>query len=287
MDIRKIVPTLIYLQMQYFYHLKKFFNLKNPKTLNEKLQWLKINFYDEKYTKLVDKIEVKKYIANKIGKKYIIPTYKVWGNANEINLDDLPEKFILKCNHDSHCFFICTDKKTFKLDEVKRSLNKRLKRNAFFYGREWPYKNVKPKIFAEKLLENDDIYDEIVDYKILCINGKIDHIMICMGRKQGNPRFYYFDKNWKFLKYQEIDKKMPDNFSLPKPKYLNEMFEIAERLSINFPIVRVDLYEADNQIWFGELTFFPCCGYDKDITLEADTSMGNKLILPPPKKIKK
>lgn len=277
--IRKIIPCKIYLQIVYFYHFRHFFSFKTPKSLNEKIQWLKINDRNSIYPILVDKVLVKKYVSNIIGEKYVIPSYKIWCSADNIEIDDLPEEFVLKCNHDSHCVFICKDKLKFNFNSAKKSLKKRLKFNLYWYGREWPYKNVKPLILAEKLLKPSS-GDELLDYKILCFNGKPDNIMVCSGRQSGNIRYYYFDLNWNFLRYQVKDFNLPDGFSLPKPKHFDQMINFARELSQGLPLVRVDFYDTEEQLWFGELTLYPCAGFDTDITPYVDELLGSKLILP-------
>ena len=278
MNIRKLMPTKFILELQFYHHFRRFFSWKNPKSLNEKVQWLKVNNRNEEYIKLVDKIQVKDYVCDKIGAKYIIPTYGVWDNATKIDFTKLPEKFVLKCNHDSHCVFMCTDKNKFDINRAVNTLNKRLKYNHYWYGREWPYKYVKPRILAEQLLENND-GSEVVDYKIMCFNGKVDDIMVCSGRNANKLRYYYFDREWKLLRYQDVDKDLPEDFSLKKPEKLEEMFKLSEQLAYGKPLVRVDWYEVNGQLFFGELTFFPCAGFDTDITAEVDYKLGERLNL--------
>lgn len=264
----------------FYAHFKRFFSLKRPVSLNEKIQWLKLYDRNPNYIKLVDKVKVKDYVASVIGQKYIIPTLATWDKAEDINLELLPNEFVLKCNHDSHCVFVCSDKNRFDIEAAREKLRKRLNFNMYWYGREWPYKNVHPVILAEKLLHPNCDETELLDYKILCFNGKPDNIMVCSGRNTGELRYYYFDLEWNFLRYQSVDMDLPNDFTLPKPKHLDLMIELASKLAKGIPLVRVDFYEAEGQVWFGELTFYPCAGFDLDITRETDLLFGNKLVLP-------
>ena len=168
--LSRLIPDRIYLQIVYFKHFRRFINFNNPKTFNEKIQWLKLNYRNEEYTKLVDKYRVKQYITKLIGEEYVIPTLGVWNNVDDIDFKSLLEKFVLKCNNDSGRIVICKNKKDFDEAKAKSFLKERLKNNGYWYGREWPYKNVKPCIIAEKYME-DSISKDIKDYKFFCFNG--------------------------------------------------------------------------------------------------------------------
>lgn len=279
MILKRLLPTKLFLELQYYHHFKRFFSFKNPRTMNEKVQWLKVYYKKRELVDLVDKVKVKDVVANIIGKEYVIETYGVWDAVESIEWDKLPSKYVIKCNHDSHCVFIADGENEIDRPKATKILSNRLNYNFYWYAREWPYKYVKPQILAERLLENSD-GKELVDYKILCFNGKPDNIMVCTGRKEGKLKFYYFDHNWKFLRYQPEDKDLPEDFSLERPANLEKMFEIAEKLSQNMPLVRVDLYECDSKLYFGELTFYPSAGFDKDITQETDVLLGRKISLP-------
>lgn len=249
----------LYLKIKYFYRMKKKLNLRDPKTYCEKLQWIKL--YDRKdlYTKMVDKYEVKKYVADTIGEEYIIPTYGVWDNAEEIDFEALPEQFVLKCTHDSGSIIICKDKSKLNYDEVREKMNKALKKDAFIDGREWPYKNVKRRIIAEKfMIDSED--EELRDYKFFTFNGEPKILYIAQGRGQGKEIFAdFYDMNFKHLD-MTIDHKM----SVDKPhapKNFELMKKLAAKLSENTLEVRVDFYEVDGKVYFGELTFFHCSGF--------------------------
>lgn len=396
-------------------------NLKNPKTFNEKLQWLKINNRNPEYTTMVDKYAVKKYIAEKIGPEYIIPTLGVWDSFNEIDFDALPDQFVLKCTHDSGGLIVCHDKSKLDMDAVRKKIETSLSNNFYYMGREWPYKNVPHRIIAEQYMADDlrdyklfcfdgvprmtlvcserftkdglkeDFYDEgwnhldnqrpahgnavlpiarpkqyelmkelaaklsekmpfaridfyeinekvyfgeitfylasgfegfipeewdlklgdwiklpggyrlesngisltlslsnsnkkpcktLVDYKFFCFDGAAESVMVCTERETGEPKFYFFDKEWNLKKYNKRGKAAPADFTLPKPDCMDEMFSIAEKLSKGIPYVRVDLYCIDDLIYFGEMTFFPDSGFDTNLLPESDAYWGEMLILP-------
>lgn len=270
------IGDILYLKISYFFFMGKKLDLRNPITLNEKLQWLKL--YDRKgyYYELVDKYEVKKYVKNIIGEKYVIPTLAIWNSVDDISLKLLPNKFILKCTHDSGSCIVCEDKNKVELNKVKKFLYNRLKYNYFWLGREWAYKNIKPRIIAEKYIEDSENHG-LIDYKFYCFNGVVECVLVCLDRSSGSPKFYFFDKNWDLKRYNKLGKNAPQGFSLPKPKNIEEMFKVAETLakSINVPFIRVDLYNIDGKIFFGELTFYPDSGMDRNRLYETDVYFGN------------
>lgn len=277
--VLRVLPDELYIQLQYFYHFHKFANLKNPKTFNEKLQWLKLHDRKPLYTTLVDKYAVKKWVADKIGEQYIIPTLGVWEKAEDIDFDKLPNQFVLKANHDSGGLVICKDKSKLDKNSAIEKLSKALKNNGYWYGREWPYKDVKPCILAEKYIV-DDKTQELRDYKFFCFNGNVDNVMVCVDRSIGEPKFYFFNEKWELLRLNKRGKDAPIDFTLDKPSLMNKMFELAGILSQNIPFVRVDLYYCNDQIYFGEMTLFPQSGFDKNLLPETDIYLGQKLFLP-------
>ena len=239
-------------------------NLECPQTFSEKLQWLKLYDHNPQYTQMVDKYEAKKYVANIIGEEYIIPTLAVYNSTKEINLDTLPDKFVLKCTHDSGSVAICKDKKTFQKEKAFAMLDKGLKRNFFWENREWPYKNVKPRIIAEAYLEDKET-QELRDYKFFCL-------------------FDFFDADYRHL---DIRKGHHPNADTPpeKPHSFEKMKEMAERLSQGIPHLRVDFYEANGKIYFGELTFTSGSGFTPFEPEEWDLRFGKWLKLPSKKTI--
>ena len=269
----------VFLKYMYKSVFGKDLNLSNPQTFNEKLQWLKLYDRSPEYTKMVDKYEAKKYVADIIGNEYIIPTLGIYEKWEEIDFDKLPKKFVLKCTHDSGSTVICKDKESFDINLAKNKINKCLRKNFYYESREWPYKNIKPRIIIEKYMA-DKSMEDLNDYKIQCLDGKVDNIMVCVDRyKSTGVKYHYFDQNWNYLRYcvyRGIDAK---NVNVQKPKQLEEMLEIAEKLSKNLPQLRVDLYIINEKIYFGELTFFTNSGFDTTITQEADEILGSRLVL--------
>lgn len=266
-----------YLKIRYYLELGKHLDLDNPKTMNEKLQWLKLYNRKPEYTQMVDKVLVKDYVAKLIGEKYVVPTLGVWNHFDEIDFDQLPDKFVLKTNHSGGSLgvVICKDKKTFDKKTAKKKLEKSLKQDISKIHVEWPYRNVKRKIFAEMYLG-----DDLTDYKFYCFNGEADVVMNCIERETGTPKFYFFDKKWKLRRLNKRGKEAPEGFTLQKPEGMDEMFEIAAKLSEGLPFARIDLYNVDGNIYFGEITFFPDSGFDPNRLPESDLYFGEKIKLP-------
>lgn len=272
-----ILPDKLFLKLRYYKEMGKCLNLSNPQTMNEKLQWLKLYNRNPEYTKLVDKLLVKQYIADKIGAEYVSKTLGVWNSFNEINFDSLPNRFVLKTNHSggNTGVIICKDKTSFDIEAARTKINQSLNTDIYSLYREWPYKNVKKKVFAEEYLEDES--GELVDYKFYCFDGYVDSVMLCVDRQVGHPKFYFFDAAWNLKRYNVRGKEAPENFTLPKPKNIDRMFEIAAELSVGMPFVRVDLYNVNGKIFFGEMTFFPASGFDSNRLYETDLYFG-KLI---------
>lgn len=274
-----LLPDKAYLKIKYRLIMGKKLNLKSPKTMNEKLQWLKLYNRNPKYTIMADKYKARDYISEKLGEEYLIPLLGVWDNPDDIDFDKLPDKFVLKCNHNSGLgMCICKDKSKLDIKKVKKELKKGLKQNYYKTGREWPYKDIPRKIICEKYM-TDDNQDCLTDYKFFCFNGNVDSVMLCIDRNIGSPKFYFFDKEWNLKRLNVRGKNAPEGFSLPKPEGMDKMFEIAEKLSKGHAFLRVDLYYANNQIYFGETTFFPQSGFDPNILPEADIYFGKKIDL--------
>lgn len=270
-----------FLECRFYLEMGKKLDLKKPQTFNEKLQWLKL--YDRKpiYTTMVDKVAVKDYVAKIIGEEYIIPTLAVWNSVDEINLDILPDKFVLKTNHGggNTGVVICHDKANFNLEQAKKRLEKSLKSDIYKTYKEWPYKNVKRKVIAETYMFDYANHNKggLTDYKFFCFNGYVDCVMVCIDRHLNDTKFYFFDKDWNLLRLNIRGKEAPKEFSLPKPKCMDEMFEIAMQLSKGIPHLRVDLYEVNDKIYFGETTFYSQSGFDSNLLIETDLRFG-KLI---------
>lgn len=272
----RYLPDDIYIQLYYFSHFKHFANLKNPKTYNEKLNWLKLNDRKELYTKLVDKYEVKKYVANLIGEEYIIPTLGVWEKFDDIDFDVLPDKFVLKCTHDSEGLVIVRDKKNFDKKAAKEKIENALKLNFYYIGREWPYKNIKPQIIAEKYME-DKIDGELRDYKFFCFSGKAKVMFVASDRNKDNTKFDFYDMDFNHLC---IKQHYPNAGNVRKPITFNKMIELSEILASGLPHVRVDFYEVDGKCYFGEMTFYHFSGFMPFKPNKWDEILGDWLKLP-------
>lgn len=268
--IGRVLPDKLYISLVYFRHFHRFPDWKNPKTFTEKQQWNKLYNRNPLYTTMVDKILVKDYVGKLIGEEYIIPTLKVWEDASDISLDELPDKFILKCNHDSKSKQRCVDKATFDLSLAKKELNRHLKKNAFWYGREWPYKNVKPCVFAEKLIESPD--GDLKDYKVMCFNGKAKLIMLNSNRFHGELEEAMYDLDWNKT---DITQGYPSESTFEKPENLDEMLRLSEQLAKGINHVRVDWYNVNGKIYFGELTFFDGSGFVPFDNPEHDLLLGS------------
>lgn len=283
--IKKIIPDKLFLSLKYKKSFNKKLDLKNPLTFNEKLQWLKL--YDRKkiYTTMVDKYKVKEYVSNIIGKEYIIPTIGIYNSWNEIDFNKLPNQFVIKCTHDSGGLSICKDKNVFNYHNARKKINQSLKRNYYYNGREWPYKNVKPRIIIEKYME-DEQTKELRDYKFFCFNGIVKCFKIDFNRQIDHHANYY-DVNCNILDFGEAD--FPPNFQkkLTMPINLNKMIHFAEKLSEGVPFLRVDFYEMNGNIYFGELTFYPASGFGKFTNEAWDKKLGDFIDLKMVKKNEK
>jgi len=257
-------------------------NLRCPTTFNEKLQWLKLYNRDPIYTKMVDKYTAKEYVSEKLGGEYIIPTLGVWNSFDEINFESLPNQFVLKTTHDSGGVIICTDKKTFDFDDARKKFTKRLKKSFFMQSREWPYKNVVPRIIAEEYIEEIG-FGSFYEYKMFCFNGKIKMVLVCKGEFLDSERTIdYCDEKFNKLPFISYNQPSKDEVEMPKEK--EQLFEIAEKLSKDIPHVRVDMYVVNDKIYFGELTFFHGSGFQAFEPREWDSKIGEWLELPLEKK---
>ena len=277
-NIKKMIPDKLYLKYLYKKKFNESLNLKNPKSFNECLQWIKL--YDRKkiYTTMVDKYEVKKYISDLIGEEYVIPTIGVYDTFEEINFEKLPNQFVIKCTHDSGSIVICKDKKSFDIDKAKIIIDKALRNNYYYNFREWPYKNVKPRIIIEPYLSDNS--GELKDYKFYCFNGKCDYVMLCVDRFKNATKYIYFDKNWNIIKDFSYDGlKYGDSICVERPLNLDKMFDIAKKLSKNIYFVRVDFYENEGKLFFGEFTFFPSGGFDDTRTSKCKEYLDKSLVL--------
>lgn len=276
-----MLPDKQYLELLYKFSLGKRLNLRNPQTYNEKLQWLKLYDRNPLYTQLVDKYEVKEYVSNIIGAEHVIKTIGCWNNVGEINWDILPNQFVLKTTHGggNSGVVICKNKASFDKAKAIEKLSLSMKEDLYKKSKEWPYKNVKKAILAEEYIENNSTND-LKDYKFFCFNGKVKALFIGSERQVPGEevKFDFFDENFQHL---EIKHGHPNSKSLPpKPKKFEEMKIIASKLSKDFPHVRIDLYEANGVIYFGEITFYHHGGFVPFEPEKWDKIFGSWITLP-------
>ncbi len=279
----RFLPDKLYIRICYLAKFHRRCHLRHPQTFNEKLQWLKI--YDRKpiYTTMVDKYAAKKYVADRIGEQYIIPTLGVWDNFDDIDLNALPNQFVLKCTHDSEGIVICRDKSLFDSEAAKKKLSEHLKRNYFWVGREWPYKDVPPRIIAEQYLEDEEAGKtdtELIDYKFYCFGGEPKYLYISQGlENHATASISFLTMDWEFAPFGRSDYK-PFTELPEKPKHYEDMIRLARDLSAGYAFLRVDLYEVNQRVYFSELTFTPCGGMMPFEPAEWDRTFGNLLVLP-------
>lgn len=277
--VSKIIPDGAYLKLKYKANFGKKLNIKTPRTYNEKLQWLKLYDRKHEYTKMVDKYEVKNYVERRIGKEYIIPTLGIWECVEDIDFSSLPNQFVLKCTHDSGGIIICNDKSNLNIEQAKEKLKKALKNKFYIYGREWPYKNVKPRIIAEMYME-DSTTGELRDYKFFCFNGVAKALFIATDRQKANEevKFDFFNMDFEHLDFRQGHPNSKNTIS--KPVTFDLMKKMAEKLSKGIPQVRVDFYEVDGKMYFGEMTFFHHNGLVPFEPEEWDLTFGSWINLP-------
>lgn len=268
-----------FLKQLYFERMHCTLDLENPKSFNEKLQWLKLHDCNPEYTRMVDKCEAKRYVAERIGEEYIIPTLGVWNCFDEIDFDKLPEQFVLKCTHDSGGNVIVRDKHTLDLKQARKKISKTLARNYYWAGREWPYKNVKPRVLAEQYMQNEN-ERELTDYKFYCFNGEPKFLYTSVGlENHETARISFLTCDWQFAPYERSDYRGFEALP-PKPQNFEKMLDIASVLSAGIPFLRVDLYEINGRVYFSELTFSPCSGFIPFRNPEHDLEIGSMLVLP-------
>lgn len=251
-------------------------DLEHPKGYNEKLQWLKLHDRNKEYTRLVDKYQVKQIVAEKIGKEYVVPVVAgPWKTVEEIEIDKLPDQFVLKASHDCGSTFICENKETFDWQQTKIKLKKALKANYYYMGREWPYKNVVPCIFAEQCLDIQH-KGSLTDYKFLCFDG-VPRIMFIVTERDKGLKVDFFDMDFRHL---PIVRHYPNSQKeIGKPEHFDLMKELAAKLAQNIPHVRIDFYEIDGKVYFGEYTFYPGGGMEEFASYEDDLYLGKMITI--------
>jgi len=281
-----LFPDKAYLKLMHRLELRRRLDLGHPVTYNDKLQWLKLYCHRPEFTMMADKVAVKPFVSGRIGSEYVVPLLGVWDRVEDIEWDRLPRQFVLKTNHDGGNFgvVICKDKTTFDRGKAEKRLRASLRRNTYLLGREWPYKNIPRKVFAEEYIEEKG-REELLDYKFYCFDGKVRAVFIASGRqsmKEVCIDYYDADGN-------HIDglRQSHPNASVPpaKPHHFDLMKKLAEELSQGIPHVRVDFFEADGQVYFSELTFFPYGGWAAFHPERYDDEWGSYIRLPEQKTV--
>ena len=276
-----IFPDKLYLQLFFRCKMGYWLNLKNPKTFNEKMQWLKLYNRNPFYSVLVDKFAVKDYIAKKIGEEYVIPTLGVWNNAKDIDFSSLPDQFVLKTtNGGGGDVIICKDKAKFNINNAIERLNNCLKMSLYESFREWPYKNVSARIIAEKYME-DDQDGELRDYKFYTFNGVPKFMLIVSNRYvDGKKCFDYFDMQFNSVKLKDLDVPNSQNALPHMPHNFELMKKLCKVLADDLPFVRIDFYDINGKVYFGEMTFFDTGGFMKASPDTWEKEWGDMVKLP-------
>ena len=277
--IAPIFPDRAYLKLYYYLNMGKWLSLDNPETYNEKLQWLKLYNRKPEYTQMVDKVGAKEYVANIIGEEYLIPTLGVWDSVDDIDFDELPNQFVLKCTHDSGGIVICKDKSKLCVQTAKQKLKQGLKRRYYYQNREWPYKNVKPRIIGEQYMVDESGY-ELKDYKFFCFDGEPKVLFIATDRGVAGEetKFDFFDMEFNHLPFTNGHPNAEREIA--KPQGFEEMKQLAAKLSQGQPHLRVDFYDINGKIYFGELTFYHWSGVVPFSPEEWDYTFGSWIELP-------
>lgn len=252
------LPDKLYLSLRYRFNMGRWINWKKPRTFTEKIQWLKVYNRRPEYTIMVDKYAVKKYVADRIGEKYIIPTLGVWESPEDIDWNSLPDQFVLKTTHGggSGGVVVCKDKETFNNGDAIAQLNGSMEENIYRNFREWPYKDVQKRIIAEKFMtphdKSDDFSFDLTDYKFFCFNGVPKYCQVIRDR-HSKETIDFYDMDWAHQDFVGLN-------PVARPSRLREIKNICMRLAKGIPFVRIDLYVVDDNVYFGEITFFPASG---------------------------
>ena len=275
------MPDEMYLRIKFRLYMGYKLDLKNPKTFHEKLQWLKLYDRRPEYVVMVDKVKAKEYVASLIGEEHIVPNLGVWSDPDEIDFDSLPNQFVLKVNHNSGTgMYICKDKSKMDKEKVKAELRKGLKEDYYSKSREWAYKNVPRRILAEKYLSDEatSVGGDLNDYKFYCFDGKVKYCEVITGRNT-KKQIDFFDLDWNHMEFNFDGYEFADNRP-EKPKCFDKMIEIVGILCKNKPYSRIDLYVVGNNVYFGEITFFPASGFKGYHPKEWNRKLGDFITLP-------
>ena len=269
----------LYLKIRFRLRMSKKLNLKKPQTYNEKLQWLKLYYRRPEFPMMVDKAAAKQYVASIIGEEHIIPTLGVYNSVEEIDWNTFPNQFVIKCTHDSGGLIVCKDKGKLDIEKAKKQLSRGLKKTYFWKNREWPYKSVPHRLIAEKYMEDESGY-ELKDYKFFCFDGEPKALFIATDRGNMNEetKFDFYDIEFNFLPFTNGHPNA--HRTIKKPVGFEKMVDIARKLSKGLPHVRIDLYDVNGHIYFGEITFFHWSGMMPFVPEEWDYKFGSWITLP-------
>lgn len=273
----KWMPTKIYIRLLFFFRFGYRLNLNNPVTYNEKLQWLKIHDRNPEYILDVDKYLVREKIKEYISPDILIPIIGTYSNPEEIDINELPDQFVIKCTHGTHCSIICKDKNDFDLIKAQQRLRHWMAHNYYYDAREWPYKGIIPRIVVEEFIS--DKTGDLIDYKFMCFDGKVKLILVHqdINNTHGKHTLDIYTPEWELT---EIEWGIPrSGKAIQRPKALDRCIEISEVLSSGRPHVRVDLYIVDEDIYFGELTYYTAAGFKPFNRIEDDKMIGSWISL--------
>ena len=276
------IPDRQYLEILFSASLGQKLNLSAPKSYNEKLQWIKLNDRKKEYSAMVDKVAVRSFIKSRIGAEYLIPSIGIWSSPDEIDFDSLPNQFVLKCNHNSgKGMCICKDKSKLDISAARRKLKEGLKERYYLVGREWPYKNVKPKILGEQYMV-DESGVELKDYKVMCFEGEPKLIELHMGRFTNHQTQDFYDIKWNKTDISQGNDESygMSNIQVERPDCLDEMLELSRKLATGIHHLRVDWYVINGKLYFGELTFFDGSGFVPYDNPDNDLLLGSWIKLP-------
>ncbi len=277
----KLLPDFIYLKWTFRLKMGYSPNLKSPKSFSEKLLWLKLYNRNKDYTVMVDKVKVKDFVAPLIGDEYIIPTLGVWEDPEKIDFDSLPNRFVLKVNHNSgKGMYICKDKSKMDVEKVKARLREGLKENYYLQNREWPYKDVPRRILAEQYIDPKPSVQDLPDYKWYCFGGEPKFCQVIQDRNTCET-IDFFDADWNHQEFVGLNPKAGNAVMMPaRPKHLDTHLQIARKLSKNIPFSRIDLYDTGERVYFGEISFFPASGMGSFRPEQYNEILGQMIILP-------
>jgi hypothetical protein len=271
------LPDPLFLSMKYRLVVGKALSLHEPTSFNEKLQWLKIHDRRPEYTNMVDKYEARKYIVDRVGSQYLVPLLGVYDTFEEIDFAGLPNQYVLKPTHTSGDVFVCRDSSQVDYAALRREVGIWMRREYYWLHREWPYKDIRPRLICEQLLEDGD--SELKDYKLMCFNGKVKCLFVCSGRNSSRGLHVdFFDMEWEPMPFERHYPR--SGLAIPRPATFDDMVRIAETLSKGIHFLRVDFYEVNRRAYVGELTFYPGAGFERFTPEYYDYLLGSWLELP-------